>query len=96
MGIVRFSQFSLLNPLINKMNAAPPPPPPPGSNNNPTTPSNKTEGRKKIKIQKIENTRSRQVTFLKRKNGLMKKAMELVSIDNILSSEFYNVSQCFI
>ena len=53
--------------------------PPPGSNNNPTGPSHKTEGRKKIEIQKIENIRSRQVTFLKRKDGLMKKAMELVS-----------------
>ncbi|GAM16911.1 hypothetical protein SAMD00019534_000860 [Acytostelium subglobosum LB1] len=34
-------------------------------------------GRKKIKIQKITDERNRQVTFTKRKNGLIKKAMEL-------------------
>eukprot|EP01133_Synstelium_polycarpum_P006281 gene6281-7289_t len=34
-------------------------------------------GRKKIKIQKIADERNRQVTFAKRKNGLIKKAMEL-------------------
>ncbi|KAI7858950.1 hypothetical protein BDC45DRAFT_433537 [Circinella umbellata] len=34
-------------------------------------------GRKKIKIQTIQDERNRQVTFLKRKNGLMKKAYEL-------------------
>ncbi|KYQ93382.1 putative MADS-box transcription factor [Tieghemostelium lacteum] len=34
-------------------------------------------GRKKIKIQKIADERNRQVTFNKRKNGLIKKAMEL-------------------
>lgn len=34
-------------------------------------------GRKKIKIEKISDERNRQVTFTKRKNGLMKKAMEL-------------------
>ncbi|ORX44257.1 hypothetical protein DM01DRAFT_1340445 [Hesseltinella vesiculosa] len=34
-------------------------------------------GRKKIKIQTIEDDRNRQVTFLKRKQGLMKKAYEL-------------------
>lgn len=34
-------------------------------------------GRKRIKIQKISNQRSRQVTFTKRKGGLLKKAMEL-------------------
>lgn len=39
----------------------------------------KESQRKKIKIQLIRDPRSRQVTFLKRKNGLMKKAMELVS-----------------
>lgn len=39
----------------------------------------KDAGRKKIKIELIRDPRSRQVTFLKRKNGLMKKAMELVS-----------------
>lgn len=38
----------------------------------------KETGRKKIKIALIPDPRSRQVTFLKRKNGLMKKAMELV------------------
>ena len=34
-------------------------------------------GRKKIRIERIKDERNRQVTFTKRKNGLMKKAMEL-------------------
>ncbi|KAJ1962997.1 Myocyte-specific enhancer factor 2D [Dipsacomyces acuminosporus] len=34
-------------------------------------------GRKKIKIQTIKDERNRQVTFLKRKSGLLKKAYEL-------------------
>eukprot|EP01027_Heterolobosea_sp_BB2_P006836 GEZU01010260.1.p1 GENE.GEZU01010260.1~~GEZU01010260.1.p1 ORF type:complete len:115 (+),score=18.31 GEZU01010260.1:300-644(+) len=34
-------------------------------------------GRKKIEIKRIKDDRNRSVTFLKRKNGLMKKAMEL-------------------
>ncbi|KAJ1756161.1 Myocyte-specific enhancer factor 2D, partial [Coemansia sp. RSA 1591] len=34
-------------------------------------------GRKKIKIQTIKDERNRQVTFLKRKAGLLKKAYEL-------------------
>uniref|UniRef100_A0A6B2L686 MADS-box domain-containing protein n=1 Tax=Arcella intermedia TaxID=1963864 RepID=A0A6B2L686_9EUKA len=34
-------------------------------------------GRNKIKIEKIQNERNRQATFTKRKNGLIKKAMEL-------------------
>lgn len=34
-------------------------------------------GRKKIKIQRIDDDRNRQVTFAKRKNGIFKKAMEL-------------------
>eukprot|EP01127_Copromyxa_protea_P024749 TRINITY_DN990_c2_g1_i1.p1 TRINITY_DN990_c2_g1~~TRINITY_DN990_c2_g1_i1.p1 ORF type:complete len:515 (+),score=99.46 TRINITY_DN990_c2_g1_i1:25-1545(+) len=34
-------------------------------------------GRNKIKIELIQNERSRQATFIKRKNGLFKKAMEL-------------------
>lgn len=34
-------------------------------------------GRSKIVIQPITNERNRQATFTKRKNGLLKKAMEL-------------------
>lgn len=34
-------------------------------------------GRKKIKIERIQDDRNRQVTFVKRKNGIFKKAMEL-------------------
>ena len=34
-------------------------------------------GRNKISIQKIKNERSRNITFYKRKKGLLKKAMEL-------------------
>ena len=34
-------------------------------------------GRNKIKIEKIKEERIRQVTFYKRKRGLLKKAMEL-------------------
>ncbi|KAI9306436.1 hypothetical protein BJ944DRAFT_49477 [Cunninghamella echinulata] len=34
-------------------------------------------GRRKIKIQPIKDERNKQVTFLKRKNGLIKKAYEL-------------------
>ena len=34
-------------------------------------------GRKKIKIERIENAKNRNVTFNKRKIGLMKKAIEL-------------------
>ncbi|CDH57124.1 mef2c protein [Lichtheimia corymbifera JMRC:FSU:9682] len=39
-------------------------------------------GRKKIKIQPIQDDRNRQVTFLKRKHGLMKKAYELSVLCN--------------
>lgn len=34
-------------------------------------------GRVKVEIKKIENTSSRQVTFTKRRGGLLKKAKEL-------------------
>ncbi|XP_021826391.1 agamous-like MADS-box protein AGL18 [Prunus avium] len=37
----------------------------------------KTMGRGRIEIKKIENVNSRQVTFTKRRNGLLKKAKEL-------------------
>ncbi|KAF3522061.1 hypothetical protein F2Q69_00049462 [Brassica cretica] len=39
--------------------------------------SNKKLVRGKIEIKRIENTTSRQVTFCKRRNGLLKKAYEL-------------------
>jgi hypothetical protein len=39
-------------------------------------------GRKKIQIQSIKDDRNRQVTFLKRKHGLMKKAYELSVLCN--------------
>lgn len=50
-----------------------------GTNEQPRR-ANNIEGRKKIRIARIQDARSRQVTFLKRKNGLLKKAMELVSL----------------
>lgn len=37
----------------------------------------KKNGRGKIEIKRIENTTNRQVTFCKRRNGLLKKAYEL-------------------
>ncbi|KAI3439240.1 MADS-box domain-containing protein, partial [Psidium guajava] len=39
-------------------------------------------GRRKIVIQKIDNSASRQVTFSKRRNGLLKKAKELSILCN--------------
>lgn len=39
--------------------------------------SQKKNGRGKIEIKRIENTTNRQVTFCKRRNGLLKKAYEL-------------------
>ncbi|KAE8719880.1 Aquaporin NIP1-2 [Hibiscus syriacus] len=39
--------------------------------------SQKKTGRGKIEIKRIENTTNRQVTFCKRRNGLLKKAYEL-------------------
>ena len=41
------------------------------------TKSSKEMGRVKLQIKKIENTTNRQVTFSKRRNGLIKKAYEL-------------------
>lgn len=38
---------------------------------------NREMGRVKLQIKRIENTTNRQVTFSKRKNGLIKKAYEL-------------------
>ena len=40
-------------------------------------PAKPTTKRKKIVIRKIQDERSRHATFAKRKNGLIKKAMEL-------------------
>lgn len=39
-------------------------------------------GRRKIRIEPIKEDRNRQVTFLKRKQGLMKKAYELSVLCN--------------
>lgn len=39
--------------------------------------SHRKSGRGKIEIKRIENTTNRQVTFCKRRNGLLKKAYEL-------------------
>ncbi|XP_004309724.1 PREDICTED: floral homeotic protein AGAMOUS-like isoform 2 [Fragaria vesca subsp. vesca] len=43
----------------------------------PESSSQKKLGRGKIEIKRIENTTNRQVTFCKRRNGLLKKAYEL-------------------
>ncbi|KAJ9705531.1 hypothetical protein PVL29_003533 [Vitis rotundifolia] len=43
-------------------------------------------GRGKIVIRRIDNSTSRQVTFSKRRNGLLKKAKEL----SILTSKLYD------
>jgi len=47
------------------------------TNNNSGTSTKKIMGRKKINITRIVDERTRQVTFTKRKFGLMKKAYEL-------------------
>jgi hypothetical protein len=47
------------------------------TNNNSGTSTKKIMGRKKINITRINDERTRQVTFTKRKFGLMKKAYEL-------------------
>ncbi|CAF3370462.1 unnamed protein product [Rotaria sp. Silwood1] len=47
------------------------------TNNNKSTSTKKIMGRKKINITRINDDRTRQVTFTKRKFGLMKKAYEL-------------------
>ncbi|KDP42661.1 hypothetical protein JCGZ_00165 [Jatropha curcas] len=46
-------------------------------NQEPDGPSHRKSGRGKIEIKRIENTTNRQVTFCKRRNGLLKKAYEL-------------------
>ncbi|KAK7267349.1 hypothetical protein RIF29_20018 [Crotalaria pallida] len=48
-----------------------------GGGNNNNIKKKKTMGRGKIEIKKIENLNNRQVTFSKRRNGLLKKAREL-------------------
>ena len=47
------------------------------TNTNKNTSTKKIMGRKKINITRINDERTRQVTFTKRKFGLMKKAYEL-------------------
>ena len=53
------------------------PPTTKSTNNNTGTATKKVMGRKKINITRISDERTRQVTFTKRKFGLMKKAYEL-------------------
>ncbi|XP_051152107.1 agamous-like MADS-box protein MADS1 [Andrographis paniculata] len=48
-----------------------------GFPNNQDSESMRRNGRGKIEIKRIENTTNRQVTFCKRRNGLLKKAYEL-------------------
>lgn len=48
-----------------------------GGASNEVAESSKKIGRGKIEIKRIENTTNRQVTFCKRRNGLLKKAYEL-------------------
>ncbi|CAN7007381.1 unnamed protein product [Brassica oleracea var. botrytis] len=48
-----------------------------GGANDEVAESSKKIGRGKIEIKRIENTTNRQVTFCKRRNGLLKKAYEL-------------------
>ncbi|CAE6045980.1 unnamed protein product [Arabidopsis arenosa] len=48
-----------------------------GGAGNEVAESSKKIGRGKIEIKRIENTTNRQVTFCKRRNGLLKKAYEL-------------------
>ncbi|XP_010506126.1 PREDICTED: agamous-like MADS-box protein AGL5 isoform X2 [Camelina sativa] len=48
-----------------------------GASSNDVAESSKKIGRGKIEIKRIENTTNRQVTFCKRRNGLLKKAYEL-------------------
>lgn len=43
----------------------------------PNEPMERKMGRGKIEIKRIENKTNRQVTFCKRRNGLLKKAYEL-------------------
>ena len=47
------------------------------SDQTPEGSSQRKMGRGKIEIKRIENTTNRQVTFCKRRNGLLKKAYEL-------------------
>ena len=39
-------------------------------------------GRNKIEVEPIEDTRSRRITFKKRRFGLLKKAMQLCTLSN--------------
>lgn len=56
--------------------------------NDDTETSSESSPRKKIKIDYIDDPRNRQVTFLKRKNGVMKKAMELVRTNTSMRAGF--------
>lgn len=49
----------------------------PNDHQAPESSSQRKMGRGKIEIKRIENTTNRQVTFCKRRNGLLKKAYEL-------------------
>ncbi|KAI8344492.1 hypothetical protein BC941DRAFT_323601, partial [Chlamydoabsidia padenii] len=47
---------------------------------NESTPSKKRSGKRKIKIEYIEDKAKRHITFSKRKAGIMKKAYELSTL----------------
>ncbi|BBG93881.1 K-box region and MADS-box transcription factor family protein [Prunus dulcis] len=60
-------------PAKPKPSSTPPPPPPPP----PILRERERDGEGRVELKRIENKINRQVTFAKRRNGLLKKAYEL-------------------